>query len=110
MAFVGKRAEETVQQFNAEIFFFSSSSLSEDGCVSDYSEEETALRQTMSQQSQKTVFLCDSAKIGRVAAHHAFSPDEIDAIVTDQPLSEELLSKLSMTLHKEGNGAYLYEK
>ena len=108
LAFVGQRAEETVRQFNADLFFFSCAALSADGMISDYSEEETALRQCMRRQSKKTVFLCDSAKIGKQTAFYAFSLSEIDYLVTDAPLPEQLLLKVPLALELEQDHTYLY--
>ena len=108
LAFVGQRAEETVRQFNADLFFFSCAALSEDGMISDYSEEETSLRQAMRQKSKRAVFLCDSAKIGKQTAFFAFSLSEIDYLVTDAPLPPALLERIPMTLFSEQDHAYLY--
>ncbi len=108
MAFVGKSAEETTNRFNADLFFFSSSSLDEDGMISDYSEEETALRQVMRQRSRQAVFLCDAEKLGNQSAHRAFSLTEIDHIITDAPLPEKILQEHHLTLHKQIDTAFWY--
>ncbi|MBE6576555.1 MAG: DeoR/GlpR transcriptional regulator [Ruminococcaceae bacterium] len=110
MAFVGRQAENTVNGFNADLFFFSASSFCEDGTISDYSEEETALRQTMHARASKSVFLCDEDKFNTVSAFTVFSLSDIDHIVTDVLLSESLLKEYGFTLQAQENGAYLYSK
>ena len=40
-------------------------SLSDDGIISDYSEEETALRMRMAKNAKTKVFLCDETKLGK---------------------------------------------
>ena len=110
MAFVGSQAEEAVRRYNADWLFFSSSSLDNDGMISDYSEEETALRIAMRTGAQRSVFLCDSTKIGKASAFRAFSLSEVDCIVTDTPLPESMLNTHGFVLQKNEGGAFLYGK
>jgi DeoR/GlpR family transcriptional regulator of sugar metabolism len=110
MAFVGYQAEKCAASFNADLFFFSSSSLGNDGAICDYSEEETALRRIMHVQSAKTVYLCDSHKFGTRSAFVAFSLSEIDVIVTDSPLPEQLSRQYGFILKSQQYGAYMYSK
>lgn len=110
MAFVGQHAEETVKQFNADLMFFSASSVSEDGKISDYSEEEIALRRRMLTQSKRVVFLCNSAKIGTVSAFYAFSLSQVDDLITDAPLSPAIMQAYGFSLTREQGGAYLYHR
>jgi len=108
MAFVGSGAEDSVKKYNADILFFSSSSLDEDGMISDYSEEENTLRIAMYSGARKSVFLCDSTKFNKSSAFRAFSLSDVDYIVTDAPLSEELISRHGLSLVKSENGAFMY--
>ena len=110
MAFVGRHAEEALGKFNADVMFFSSSSFSDDGIISDYSEEETALRIKMRQGAKKAVFLCDSSKFGKCSAFRVFSMDEIDYIVSDEELSDGLLSSCGYRKSTSENDTYLYER
>ena len=109
MAFVGSVAEETVGKFNADILFFSSSSLDATGLISDYSEEEISLRSAMKSGSGKSVFLCDSSKFNKTSAYRFFPLDEIDYTVTDTPLPSKLIEKHKLVLVSEGDGAFLYK-
>lgn len=108
MAFVGNVAERTVSGFNADVMFFSSSSLDGDGMISDYAEEETTLRQAMHFRSRRSVFLCDSAKFDRMSAFCLFELKNVDFIVTDSPLPEKMLEAQGLMLIKGDGGAYMY--
>ena len=108
MAFVGRAAEESAARFNADLFFFSSSSLDEEGVISDYSEEETALRTVMKNRSRQTVFLCVSEKFNSRSAYRMTALREIDHIFTDAPLQEDLLHRNHLILHKQTEDAFWY--
>ena len=61
--FVGHFAEEFISGVKADMLFFSSQGLSENGDITDSSEEEIAIRKAMIASSKKQYFLCDSRKI-----------------------------------------------
>lgn len=84
--FVGSSAERYVMQMHADICFFSSQAISDDGEISDMSEEETSLRRAMLERSQKKIFLCDSSKIGFKKAFTLCTKDDVDAIICDKPM------------------------
>lgn len=65
IAYVGSLAEDFVQNFNADIFFFSCRGVSEDGQLTDSSVEESELRKVMMRYARKKIFLCTSDKIGK---------------------------------------------
>ena len=90
MAFAGPIAQKTVRGFNADVCFFSSSGLSEDGWISDYSEAETALRRAMIENAGRSVFLCDSSKIGRRSAFNLMHLEELTCAVVGQALPKAI--------------------
>ena len=108
LAFVGESARNTVSQYNADIMFFSSSSLSEDGTISDYSEEETSLRVCMAKMAKTKVFLCDETKFQKTSAFNLFTLSDIDYVVTGAPLPNEILNKHDLELICE-DGAFMYK-
>ena len=83
---VGSGAIKFIEQMRADVFFFSSQAISNDGNVSDSSEEETALRQVMMKNSKKKIFLCDSCKIGQERTFFVCGKQDIDVILCNQPL------------------------
>lgn len=81
--FVGSVAEDFIRGINAELCFFSSQALSDDGIISDSSREETALRKVMLSRSAKKIFLCDSSKAGLTRAFVLCSTDEVDVVLCE---------------------------
>ena len=63
--FVGHFSENFIRQIKADMFFFSSQGVSDNGDVTDSSDEETALRRAMLEASKEKYFLCDKSKKGR---------------------------------------------
>lgn len=90
IAFVGRRAEDFIRNFNADLFFFSSRGLSEDGILTDASIEESDLRRVMMEHSKKNIFLCTSDKIGKRYMYNLCKLSDIDDIISDKPLPESL--------------------
>lgn len=93
-SFVGYQAEEMLKGVQADYLFFSSQGLSEDGEISDHSEEETAVRRVMLQRAANKIFLCDSSKLGRKCLYSVCSAADLQDIICDQPLTESITSLL----------------
>lgn len=108
-AFVGRHAEETVNGFNADMMFISVASLDSEGMLSDFSEEELALRLIMKKRCEKTVLLIDSEKIEKKSAFRIFPLSEIDYIVTNTPLSDHLIERYRLTVLRRSEHAILYQ-
>ena len=87
--FIGTAAESYLRTISADILFFSSQGLSEDGEISDTSEEETALRRVMLQRARKKVFLCDSSKLGVRKGFTLCRKEEVSEIICNMPLPWE---------------------
>lgn len=87
--FVGAAAEAYVRSVSADIVFFSSQGISDDGEITDVSEERTALRRVMMERSRRRVFLCDASKIGVRRVFTLCTKDDVDDIVCDVPLPWE---------------------
>lgn len=107
LAFVGESARKTVERYNADVMFFSSSSLGEDGMISDYSEEETSLRVCMAKMARTKVFLCDQTKFQKTSAFNLFPLSEVDYIITDAPLPDDILKKYALECVSD-DGAFMY--
>ena len=82
-ALIGSIAEQTISQFFANILFFSSQGIDEEGIISDHSEAETVLRKLMIKNSQKQYFLYDSSKKGKRFAFKLVSAEEISGEITN---------------------------
>jgi len=82
-AYVGDFAAEFVRHFNADIFFFSSRGVTEDGRITDESCEETNIRRVMLQQSRRKIFMCDQSKVGKTYCYNLCHVNQIDAFITN---------------------------
>ena len=85
---VGRYAENTIENFYADIAFFSAQALDESGEIYDCFEEENFLRCAMLKNAKKKVFLCDSTKIAKTSPYHLCSIKDVDCIVSNASLSE----------------------
>ncbi len=96
--YAGYAAETAASLYNADIMFFSAASLSDEGMISDWSDDERSMRAVMNKSTKTSVFMCDSSKIGKVSAFKLFGLDYVDYFVTDSPVSEELCARFDMSL------------
>ena len=81
---IGTDASYIFEKTFADIMFFSSKSLSNDGIISDCTREEVTLRNAMLKNASKKVFLCDSEKIGTKSAYIQCSLDKVDYFVCEK--------------------------
>lgn len=79
--FAGHFAEEQLKRVSADIVFFSAQGVSENGDITDSSEEETALRQVMFGRAKKKMFLCDSTKKGKDFPFILCNLSEVDSVI-----------------------------
>lgn len=85
-AFIGPSAERYIRDISADILFFSSQGISEEGIISDVSEEESSLRRVMIASSDRQFFLCDSSKLGVRKMFSLCSKDDITDVICDKAL------------------------
>lgn len=100
-SFAGYQAIEMLQGIRADYLFFSSQGLSEQGEITDHSEEETAVRRVMLRCAENKIFLCDGSKLGRKCLYSVCGAEDLQGIICDQPLPgsvEELLKKNSVKI------------
>lgn len=80
---IGNNAQRTFREIYADIVFFSSKSLSDDGIISDCTQEETFIRNAMFENAAKKVFLCNSSKLDTHSAYKQCTLSDIDILVTE---------------------------
>ena len=88
-AFFGPAAERYINSISADIVFFSSQGLSEEGEISDVYEQETSLRRAMLTRAKRRVFLCDASKLGVRRIFTLCTKEDVDRIICDAPLPWE---------------------
>lgn len=81
--FYGKSVEDYIGNFTADLFFFSSQGLSEDGEISDASQRETEVRHAMLKRANKSIFLYDSSKLSKRYTFRLCSLDDIDISIDE---------------------------
>lgn len=87
-SFIGRHAESLVSNIRADIMFFSSRGVTQDGLITDTSVEETLMRQLMFKQSKRKVFLCASSKIGREYFYRLGHIEEMDDVFCETDIPE----------------------
>ena len=89
-SYMGPYAERMLKDFHGNIAFFSCKGLSLQGQLSSGLEDQDELRKIMIENCKTGVLLCDSTKIGKIFKHDFANVADIDAVLSDQPLPEEL--------------------
>lgn len=82
-ALTGEIAIKTLSDFYANICFFSSQAIDQNGIITDQSERETAIRQVMIKNSAKQFFIFDSSKFSKRQTFKLCSTDDISGVITD---------------------------
>ncbi len=88
--FVGSTAENYIKNIYADILFFSSQAVSDEGEISDVCEEETNIRRAMLSRAAKKIFVCDSSKIGLKKTFTLCTKDDVDMIICDSKMPFEV--------------------
>lgn len=83
-----------IENFNADLFFFSCDALDENGVISDKSSESSYLRSCFLKYAKKNVLLVDSSKLNKKCWHTLCNLSDIDYCFCDKELPAELLGKL----------------
>jgi len=86
--FLGSFAEDFLKSINADSVFFSCKGLSEDGVITDVSEQEISMRKVMLRQARNRYFLCDSSKLGAKYSFTVCEARDITEILCDEDLPE----------------------
>ncbi len=84
LAFAGDDAYRIIEQYNADICFFSCRGLSADGRLTDISQPENAVRLKMIEHSEKAYLLCTSDKMNKLYYHNLCTVDDIDGVITSE--------------------------
>ena len=80
---IGSGASQTFLSIYADKMFFSTSSVSADGVITDRTIDEIYLRNSMLKNAAKKVFLCNSEKLNTTAPFIQCSLNDIDTVVCE---------------------------
>jgi DeoR/GlpR family transcriptional regulator of sugar metabolism len=89
MSYVGRIAEESLRNYRANKLFFSCMGFSLQNGVTDSNGQESDIKKIMIACSQTICLLCDHTKLDRVGYASTAKPEDIDILITDQPLPSE---------------------
>ena len=81
---LGSAAETFLKNIYADILFFSSQAISDDGEITDICESETSIRKVMLTRAKKRIFLCDSSKLGEKKTFSLCTKDDVDVLICDK--------------------------
>lgn len=93
-SFSGGMAVTVLQNYNITKAFMATAGVSLEYGVTHSFFTELEIKQTAVARSRKTILLADHSKIGQVSLHTYCTLDQIDTLVTDQPLPGEYAAKL----------------
>lgn len=89
-SFVGQEAINTIKNYNADVLFFSSMGLSEDGYFTDSNKEENDITKEMMKYATKKIALIDSSKIGKKYVYNLCHVSEVDEVICEEELPNYL--------------------
>ena len=67
----------------ADVLFFSTQGITQDGIITDYSEAETRLRCLMMKHAKRKIYVFDSSKLGNSFMFKVCEASDVDEVVTD---------------------------
>lgn len=89
---VGATTINALTDMHADKVFFSAQCIGKDGNIYDNSEDECEIRRVMMRNSDKSIFLCDSAKIGKSATFRLGNINEMDLVISDKDIREKFIT------------------
>ncbi len=86
ISFVGQEAINSVQNYNADILFFSCAGITEDGYLTDVDKDEVDVRKEMMKHCDKKIALVDSSKFGKKFLYNLCHVSEVSEIISEEEL------------------------
>ena len=89
---IGEEAYKTIESFNANAVFFSCRGLSDDGYLTDISEQENNVRKKMIAHSENSYLMCASNKLGKKYFHNLCMVKDISRVICETPIQKKFKS------------------
>ncbi|MBQ8398280.1 MAG: DeoR/GlpR transcriptional regulator [Clostridia bacterium] len=89
---IGTLTESTIEQFNADLFFFSCSGITAEG-FSSVDMIRLNIIKKMKKNSAKTILLADTSKVGKKYTYRGFGFEDIDYVVMEAKPNDMALRK-----------------
>lgn len=81
LSLVGAEAYKTIENYNADIAFFSCRGVSDDGFLTDIAPEENNVRKKMIKHAKRAYLLCATEKLHKSYFHNLCHKDDISGII-----------------------------
>jgi DeoR/GlpR family transcriptional regulator of sugar metabolism len=94
LSYVGKSAQNSLENYYANKLFFSCKGFSTDRGITDSNEQESELRKVMITRSDIVILICDKTKFSQTGYVNTAKLTDINILITDSKLSEDLLDKI----------------
>ena len=92
--FHGYFAENAIRQMYAKVAFIGADAVNLQGGIMSHNQNDVPLKQSMIENSQKTILLCDHTKFGSYAFMHVAPLEKFDIVITGRELDEKYVSAL----------------
>lgn len=92
--FHGYFAENATRQMYAKVAFIGADAVNLQGGIMSHNQNDVPLKQSMIENSQKTILLCDHTKFGSYAFMHVAPLEKFDIVITGRELDEKYVSAL----------------
>jgi DeoR family glycerol-3-phosphate regulon repressor len=89
---VGELTTQFIEQFKVDFAIIGTSALDRDGDLLDFDLAEVRVSRAILRQARQAFLVTDHSKLGRSAPARIASLSELDAVFTDQPLPDDLMS------------------
>nr|WP_205518764.1 DeoR/GlpR family DNA-binding transcription regulator [Pseudotabrizicola algicola] len=89
---VGELTTQFIEQFKVDFAVIGTSALDRDGDLLDFDLAEVRVSRAILRQARQAFLVTDHSKLGRSAPARIASLSELDAVFTDQPLPDNLMS------------------
>ena len=78
---VGSLAEQYVRDLNADIAFFTTAAISNDGVISDFDVRQTMIRKIVMQNAKQNIFLFENEKRGKRLLYTLCHANDVTAVL-----------------------------
>lgn len=97
--FTGTQAEQFIRRFNADLCFFSSHGITQNGIITANSEKEYLITAAMVEQARQVVYLCDESKVGILSNYNLTNINAIDKIYTTASVDDFTVQDKQKIIH-----------
>ena len=92
--FTGGITLRTIEDMNADIFFFSCGGFSLESGATEFREDNVEVKMAFLKRSKLHILLCDNSKFDNLLFYNSIPLDQIDYIITNQRPPEEYIKKI----------------